>query len=434
MDDTMKRASEGWEPPFDEAAWEHMEQMLEADKDRKRPFAWWYWLVPILLVGGLLVVWMQNGPSGQDEKNTVATTQASNTNGENKQAQLQELETVPGPVQAKARTVIPMSSAGKVFASNKQRYNTSVTRPTADKNESAASTSLRQVDIKGGKITDAQEARLKTTIYKGELSVDSTASQPGEEGSVATTALHIQAPTDSMVLAPVVPKEEGNRAMPKRNSSTAAAVEKKTVSASKIYFSILGGIDGNGVKFPGANKFTARAGILVGYQISPKLSVQTGFFSGSKKYIAGKYDYKAANGSYWNTVDITKITADCRVFEIPLALRYEIGSRKKWNSFATAGLSSYIMDKEDYAYEYIRYGSPHFAKASYTGNQHFFSVLKLSAGMERNLSKQFSLGINPGVAIPLAGVGEGQIKLFSSEMLLSLKYRPLKKSAKATKK
>ena len=165
----------------------------------------------------------------------------------------------------------------------------------------------------------------------------------------------------------------------------------------------------------------------MGYQLSERLSLQTGFFAGNKKYVAGQGDYKA-KGGYWATVDIRRVGANCQVFEIPVALRYDFSPARQWNNFAIVGLSSYLMNKEEYAYDYIRAGNPYNAKASYKGNQHLLSVLRLNGGVERKLSQQFSVGIQPGLAIPLAGVGEGQIKLFSTELLLTLKYRPFKRS------
>jgi hypothetical protein len=158
--------------------------------------------------------------------------------------------------------------------------------------------------------------------------------------------------------------------------------------------------------------------------------VQTGFYSSSKKYVAGPEDYKAKPGSYWGSVDITKIEANCLVYEIPLLLRYDLTTNKKINIFSSASLSSYLMKKEDYHYYYYRYGASHEASASYKGNQHLFSVLRFSAGVEKKISKQFSLNAAPGLAIPLAGVGEGQVKLFSTDLMVGLKFTPLSKKIK----
>ena len=71
---------------------------------------------------------------------------------------------------------------------------------------------------------------------------------------------------------------------------------------------------------------------------------------------------------------------------------------------------------------------PNHALASYEGNKHWFSVFKIFGGVEKTFSNSLSWFVQPGIAIPLAGVGEGQIKLFSSEILLGIKLRPQKKN------
>jgi hypothetical protein len=85
------------------------------------------------------------------------------------------------------------------------------------------------------------------------------------------------------------------------------------------------------------------------------------------------------------------------------------------------------MKKEDYHYYYIRYGAPRNASASYTGNQHLFSVLRITAGAEKKIASQFALNISSGFSVPLAGVGEGKVKLYSSDLMVGLKYTPKRK-------
>ncbi|MGB3235459.1 MAG: hypothetical protein WBA94_06285, partial [Ferruginibacter sp.] len=198
--------------------------------------------------------------------------------------------------------------------------------------------------------------------------------------------------------------------------------------ASKFYFSLLSGAEGSGVKFPGLNKFSLRAGFSAGYYLSKRVSIQAGFFKGTKKYIAGKKDYKAKPGSYWGTVDIKRVDANCLVYEIPVSVRYDFSTKNNWQIFAGTGISSFIMKKEEYAYDYIYYNTLHHAKASYNGNKHLFSVLRIDVGVERKFKSNFSIFVQPGLAIPMAGVGEGQIKLFSSEILIGLKFKPQKKN------
>ena len=101
-------------------------------------------------------------------------------------------------------------------------------------------------------------------------------------------------------------------------------------------------------------------------------------------------------------------------------------------TFATshpAGLSSYIMKKENYVYWYKM---PNGSTYSYTKTindeyKHYFSVLILSGGYEYRINSSFSLTAEPYIKLPLAGVGYGKIKLNSAGVLFSLKMSPFSK-------
>jgi hypothetical protein len=64
---------------------------------------------------------------------------------------------------------------------------------------------------------------------------------------------------------------------------------------------------------------------------------------------------------------------------------------------------------------------------TYTGNEHLFSTALLSAGIEKNITKKFAVQLEPTISIPLKGVGDGEVKLFSTSLLLGIKYKPFNK-------
>jgi len=175
------------------------------------------------------------------------------------------------------------------------------------------------------------------------------------------------------------------------------------------------------------SEFAAKYGVGIGYQLSKKISIQSGFYASQKKYIAGPDDYQAKPGSYWSMVQIVKVDAACLVYDIPLTFRFDFIKKSKINYYATVGISSYIMKKEDYNYYYYRYNAPREATRIYTGNKDLFSVFNLSAGIERKLSPVFYLQAEPSVGIPILGVGEGSVKLYSAALQIGLKYQPVKK-------
>jgi len=167
---------------------------------------------------------------------------------------------------------------------------------------------------------------------------------------------------------------------------------------------------------------TPRFGVGIGYQINKRISVQTGFYAGRKKYIAGASDYNDAKDPYLSTVNINKVDANCLIFEVPIAVRYNFILRPKTTYYATAGLSSFIMKKEDYEYYYTANNNNYQISHSYTGNQNLFSITTVSVGIERKLSRAFSIQAEPSINIPIAGVGEGTVKLYSTDIQIGIKY------------
>jgi hypothetical protein len=132
----------------------------------------------------------------------------------------------------------------------------------------------------------------------------------------------------------------------------------------------------------------------------------------------------------WNY--LSQIDADCKVYEIPLALSYNFGFSKKHNWFVSTGLSSYLMKKEKYKYEYTY---PSGARYSYTHtvnneNKHYFSILTLSGGYTKKIGNRLSLTAEPYVKIPLTGIGYGNVKLNSAGLLFSVSINPFNSGKK----
>lgn len=195
----------------------------------------------------------------------------------------------------------------------------------------------------------------------------------------------------------------------------------------RLYVIAFGGAENSGAKLFTSGKITGRYGLEAGYRLNKKLILQAGFYVSNKKYVAAGSDYKTKPGSYWNTVDIRSIDAACRIYEIPLSVIYDFASGKKLKYYASAGLLSYIMKKEDYKFYYDRYGSMRQADVNYTGNKNLFSVIRVSAGIEKKLTKNFSILASPGISIPLSGVGEGEVKLYSADIMIGIKFTPSRK-------
>lgn len=190
--------------------------------------------------------------------------------------------------------------------------------------------------------------------------------------------------------------------------------------------------DINSVSDFNESSFGNSFGLAANYRISPRLSVSTGIAYSTKVYSAQPYQYKAPwassnAGSYAQSID-----ADCRVLDVPVNLNYNFSKSPKRTMFASAGVSSYFMLKEKYTLiaKKSQPGYPAYPNRSYdysNQNQHLLSVLNLSVGMAKPLSKQTSLVIEPYARLPLTGIGQGEVNLKSIGLNLQLQYNLRKK-------
>lgn len=194
-----------------------------------------------------------------------------------------------------------------------------------------------------------------------------------------------------------------------------------------ITLSINVGPDFNSTENTIGGKSGIALGIGVNVPISGKLSVQTGLNYGSKNYEAKGYDYTFNNP---NTVNIISgIDASCKVLEIPLRISYIIGENSKNKIDVNAGVSSYIMLRENYRFMYTpASGRQDRFLEEKNENQHYLSVIDLSATYNIKLkNKNFAFGLEPYVKIPLGGIGAGSVPLKSSGISLKLNYELNKK-------
>ena len=194
-----------------------------------------------------------------------------------------------------------------------------------------------------------------------------------------------------------------------------------------FYFSILTSPDLSFTGLKNLNSVGSNIGVYLGYKFSKRWDINAGIIYSKKIYKANPADYHPPAAT-WSTkpgIYLEDIKADCHVIDIPLLIRYNFLLREKYNLFATTGISSYIMKKESYNYNYSYPGRPAQNNLWEIANQnsHYFSIGNLSVGYERKLSSTLSLQAEPFVKLPFAGVGYGKVKLLSTGLFISIKYK-----------
>ncbi len=420
----IKDAANSSMPAYDEQSWEKMELLL--DKEKKRRFPFWWYLFPILLgigfTGYLLyapnsknVLPSSPGQVTSEARSSVGITQSVGT------TTLLPGKAAPGKV---SPSVMVQSVPASAIKSKTVR-----THSTAFFSEPAIVSKHPDL-LAENKSKFKSPGKSRMQVKEGIQYVE--AINPEEKNALATDSLAIDS-SKAAQSEPIVVKTEETLVSTEdttklivNNKLPAKTKSEKKKRSSRFYFLAISGIEMNAVKSLKAPGLSFNYGAGVGFDVSKNVSIQTTFVKSRKKYQAGPGDYRPKAGSYLSMVDIRKVDASCLVYEIPVTVKYYFYNRSGLRLFGAVSLSSYIMKKEDYNYEYIRYNSLYNTSWTYTGNEHFLSVLGLSAGIEKKFKRGISLLAGPNFSIPLKGVGDGKVKLYSASMQVSLKYQPFR--------
>lgn len=221
-----------------------------------------------------------------------------------------------------------------------------------------------------------------------------------------------------------IPKKE-----PLTDTTKATVIKSKDSKKEKaILAGLTGGFDYSTVRFTYGDKTGYNIGAIAGYQFNKHWSVITGAIFTRKNYHLKGSDYHPPKHSVASYLNIQSVKGYCNMWEVPLLARYTFSKQSHNNYFISAGISSYFMKQQKYNYDYITNGVSYDTTYAYNNTyNHVFSILHLSAGLEKKLGKHTGLLIEPYAKIPLGGVGYGNIRLSSFGINFSILLRqPLK--------
>ena len=251
----------------------------------------------------------------------------------------------------------------------------------------------------------------------------------------------LQRKTTVMIDPPITISEETVKAKDKTEvqeknnltQTTPSKVQEKKKSKSSIAsnFGITFSM-GPDISYVSTNKpgrVTMSYGVGLSYTFLKRLTVQSGFYVSKKIYSADSANYHPSGNFWYYYPNMQNIEANCKVYEIPVSLSYKFGEKGKHNWFAGASISSLIMKRETYDYDY-KTASGQNAYRSYTYNnvnKHNFSVLGLSGGYQYQVNKNISLTAAPYIKIPLSGIGFGKVKLNSAGIMFTATVKPFAK-------
>ncbi|AEV96734.1 hypothetical protein A4D02_29285 [Niastella koreensis] len=256
-----------------------------------------------------------------------------------------------------------------------------------------------------------------------------TTGQPVETNSeVAKVQPNTATQTDSVKNKPAATTQAVDST---KNMAKAKEKKKNDKVKQPLEFGVIVGPDMSAVSFGPLYKPGYNFGVQVGYRFNDRWSVNVGAIYTKKFYKtdSSHFNYKE---NPWPNRNLSKVEGNCAMWEFPVNVRYDFSFNNKRRWFASTGLSTYLMDKEDYDVYYRWNGSTYpMPLSNNTNSTYLFSILNLSVGMERSLGKRFSLQAEPYLKIPLKDLGLGNMRMNSYGILFTLKYKPFLQSKRS---
>ena len=439
----IKDAAEHYHPAYDEHAWDKMVSILNEHlpvaKKRKRKF--FLILIFALLAGGSVYFmyskqhhFVANKPQIhkakgdfvlKDNKTLIQFLQQKTSGNSNNFSTISAKPT--NTARLMTRSEVTYIHTKTLIINNDVLKNLSTKEPDkniAGENGRTNGTIIPEVIENGNNVanirgnTDKKSDRQKQEITESSIL--------GDTETISNKP--------SIIKSPVALKKDKEGKEPLRESKTKNSYAKTQSKNSRRFndnfaVNFSAGLDISGVKISKAGKVVANYGAGLSYTLFDRFVLRAGFYMSDKIYSANKNEYHIQSGANSNLNYLYNIGANCKVYEIPVTIAYNFGQAGNHKWFASAGLSSYLMKKESYNY-YYKYPSGYSDIKSWSisnKNQHYFSILDISAGYEQIFNKRLSLLIEPYIKLPLSGVGAGKVKVNSGGVLFTLAVKPFRK-------
>jgi hypothetical protein len=425
MDDLFRKAGEHYPLKTTDSDWngvlgrlqpptgdEHA-SALEAGgrRNKKRKFFWLLLLLPLSLIS------IKYFSGSEGKKSTHSTSQTSATPLKNSENNHSENAQHPAD-----NLNIKISHVEEIKPENTLHYSRN-----ADANSLYADMNTKTTANNSG--ISEEKSTLSPTGNKEDLTVepvevpDATAKTekpasilPGMESAVQANTNQAEKPAQSVSGKTTADQTNSNQKN-KKPAKVASAKEKG------IYLSLVAAPDFSTVKFQSVKNIGYTIGLLAGYRFSRHISLETGILWDKKQYYSEGQYFNKSKTDIPPSVSILDLNGNCNMFEIPVSFRYDFSFNRKGRFFSTAGLSTYIMKKENYTYDAESYGSAWSQQVSYNNSgNNFFSILQLSAGYEYNWGKIGRIRIEPYFKIPLTGVGIGSLPISSAGLQLGITH------------
>lgn len=439
VDDLYRRASEDPDIPFNELAWERMEQKLAfAERKRRRAFLWF--LFSLLFVLGIGLVWgiqtapLKKEPNSLENHTPIAkksplevpanTPSSENLSKEQSNQGKKVEEKIPSPkidvVASKAiknakknskkqHSFTPDNLVKTPLSVNSFQQQGSQQLP---KQNSTTSTIVDAFNNKHNVVTSENLAVFSNSPENELNKSDSlVGDSPKRVDFFVFNSLEQVWPatplrSDSIVFEELLPIVESP-------FSDRASIEP--VKTNSWGVGLMAGSDLAAVNANGSTAYGYNAGIAVDFRLGRRLVFQASGQYLIKNYIADQREYVAPKG-FWQAKAYPYSTeGTCDMLQWNFDVRYNLIATAKWNSFVSLGSSSWTIMKEQYEFYYKTYTHGQVNEWTSTQDKNYWLALaQFGVGVEHTIRPGLSLQLNWFGQKPFQGVGNGNVKIYSS--------------------
>jgi hypothetical protein len=427
MDEMMRKAAENYEVDAEKAAdWNAVYTAVHENeatpipvkkKKKKRFFAfWWLLLIPF--------GWIANTEYNKFHSAQTFTKSNLENSTSQKKATADADKSVP-PESFKKENLLEKNTTVAIdnlklhqqkLSKNLRikRSNKNLEAETSPDSKKATNAQLQTAQINqttnntiSGNNAKQQDNLQPQTEPSNQINADIANNKPAEINQQETQSLNTDQQKDSSRAA------LNNDTKNKENATAKSTKIKIKTNGHYFYGGLVAGTDLSFIKYQKMQRAGYNVGLLVGYKFN-KLSIESGVTLDKKNYYTSGEYFDKEKIPFFRNAELLSANGYCRMYEIPLNIKYDISSHKKHTWFATAGLSSYLMNKELYHYAYKQNGVNGYGSYPYLHTtKNWFSIVNLSAGYQLQMSPKSNLRIEPYYKTTLSGVGTGNLSITS---------------------
>ncbi len=433
----------GNEPVYSEADWEAMESVLDNGNKRPLILVMLPWLSVAAAVAIFFLAWLLFRPGTENFKNKngwqtqIAKGRQKNT-GNGGGGPRQQTADSAGNFNVTAPTASyaskPVHHGKAITATRSYPYSPGTTAAKLPDNNKS--------DIALKAVPERNESAIpgtRTTVPPLGNSVAANGSSANADtGKLVGTAADANKLSNAQMIASATKKDLATADARKQTGTADARKETGTADANSpknqnaiakvktasvvhaVYaLSVIGSSDVNGVN----GMQGGRVGGNLGAMFSASLNKWT--FSAGLMYSIKPYQESFANyhTSYVFGTNPSSIGVNCKMLDIPLNINYQIFRNNGNRITLGTGLSSYIILREDYSFNYASaYAQGPGGYSIINRNKTILGVLNLDATYEHQINGKLGVLFQPYLKLPFTDVGESKAKLQSAGVAIGFSW------------